>query len=98
MKLKYRKCYLMLYTAEKDIDYWLALTWVGYGVYESCIEIPPRLHKQTVEFRIHPYCSGSTLDMTNFLLLSMNKKRDALDCYKKYGQDKMAGLDYDNVI
>jgi hypothetical protein len=76
----------MLYANEKDIDYWLMLTWVGYWVYESCVEIPPRLYRHGRGHHAH--------DMTNFLLLSMNKKRDALDQYKMLGRDKMVDIEY----
>ncbi len=89
MKVKYYKCYLMIYSGEKDIDYWLLQTWVGYGRYESCVEIPRSLSRANN----HRRWSEMT-DMTNFFLLTMNKKRDAVDQYKLMGRDRMIDLEY----
>jgi hypothetical protein len=78
--LKYRKQYIKPISGDKDDDYWLELTWVGH-TYDSCMMIPEGISSYRVR--------GNE----PFFLLSMNKKRDALFCYKEHGREKMFDFD-----
>jgi len=78
MALKYRKNYTVPYSGEKaiDDDYWFEW-WHVSGKYKSCMSITDRIPLRLV------------IGKEDFFLLSMNKKRDVLDSYKRVGRELM---------
>jgi len=81
MALKFTKNYTIPYSKnmERTDDYWLEWGSVS-GKNKSCLTISDNIPMMRV------------LDNETFFLLSMNKKRDVVECYKTAGRQMM--IDY----